>query len=251
MAHPQQHLQKHGLSLNIPPLFLTLHSCSSSQFTEDDIVGCLELGLGRMHRDGPIDGWEPLIRPAVRTFTGRLWQRLTGPRPLAELRLTASAQECGVDQTQDPEEGQPAEVLKNSAASNPEATENLILTGRPLPSTRTSAPIHDGMKSGGMYAALAFESDSHLRPPRAQQSTLSPSPELLPSEAVEPSVMLAKPRADSPSLAAAPDQQNLGRNGGRVDARAPGSSAGGDGEGQRRSVMANIIEPLNCFNGVH
>jgi hypothetical protein len=211
-------------------------------------VGCLELGLGRMRRDGPIDGWEPLIRPAVRTFTGRLWQRLTGPRPLAELRLTASAQECGVDQMKDPEEGQPAEVLKDSAANRIGATENLILTGRPLPSTRT--PSSSREKSGGLYAQLVFESHPQQRPPRAQLSTPPPSPEL--GDVPEPPVILAKPRAGSPSLAAAPYQKRIGHN--DVNDSVPGSSSAdapappGDGEARRRSSIANIIEPLNCFN---
>ena len=62
------------------------------QFTSDDVVGCVELGLGRLLKDGPLDGYEPVNRPPVQTVGSPLWRRLMGPPPKAELLLSAAVQ---------------------------------------------------------------------------------------------------------------------------------------------------------------
>ena len=68
-------------------MFLT---CILLQFTTDDAVGCVELGLGRLSKESPLEGWQSVTRPRTLSLSDRLWQWLTGPPPQAELRLCAT-----------------------------------------------------------------------------------------------------------------------------------------------------------------
>jgi hypothetical protein len=59
------------------------------QFSSDDIVGCVELGLGSLSSSGPLDDWQAVTTPPDQTVSGSLWRRLTGPPAIMELRLRA------------------------------------------------------------------------------------------------------------------------------------------------------------------
>jgi hypothetical protein len=192
------------------------------------------------------------VSPIVRTFGGRLWQRLTGPPPQPELRLTASAQLCGVDTVQDTEAGLPMEIQEISAKSKLGAADNLILTGR---SVRTMGLCNEGTGGFGLYHALVLDNTLLPMPRRDQQSTLASSPQRLPKEAQAHPPLLSKPRADSPgpSLAGDPVQQLPGHIGSRTQTPAPVSdtaTGSGSGETREQAVFFQSVEPLNRFHQV-
>ncbi len=64
---------------------------SIGQFTGDDVIGCVEVSLNRL-RDGPLVGWNPIVRPMMHSLgvLGQIWNILTGPQPKAELKMIVS-----------------------------------------------------------------------------------------------------------------------------------------------------------------
>ena len=188
-------------------------------------------------------GWEPLVCPIVRTFGGRLWQQLTGPPPQPALRLTASAQLCGVDLVQDTDAGLPVELAKSKLG----AADNLILTGHPVGLMGLCTEQTGGL---GLYSALVFDNTLLQMPRRDQQSTLSSSPQLLPTEALHLPPLISKPRADSPSLAVGPVQQLPEYISSHTETPAPvsGTEMGsGSGNTMEQTVLAQSVELLNHF----
>jgi hypothetical protein len=84
------------------PGLRALNSPRRAQFTSDDVVGCVELGLGRLAKDGPlIDAYEPIARPPNSAVVSRLWRGLVGPPPKAELRLSAAVQTSPLEEGDD------------------------------------------------------------------------------------------------------------------------------------------------------
>ena len=54
-------------------------------------MGCVELGLDRLRRKGPLDVWEPIARPLIPStlgLLGLLWKTASSPLPQAALKLT-------------------------------------------------------------------------------------------------------------------------------------------------------------------
>ena len=205
------------------------------QLTADDIVGCVELGLGRLSKDGALDGWQPVVRPKSLSIGERLWQLVTGPPKQAELRLRASAMPLQGDEDTGPEENLLNGVLTDKGgqalAKRPYAPEMDVRNG-----------AHE---ASGIYSALAFPTP----PPSVDAKDEGVAETALPSWI---SLMHGSPAPNDVKPGPSHTQPADAHLPGLAD-HYPKSEAAPD-SGRRpprseRSLLTQIIEPLDCLHG--
>jgi hypothetical protein len=82
----------------------------------DDVVGCVELGLDNLLRQGTVDKWEPIARqPDSLGLLGRLWRSMAGPPQQAALKLTATMEGSNLGGSCFKDPGLPGDVKGNNA----------------------------------------------------------------------------------------------------------------------------------------
>ena len=108
-----------------------------SQFSSDDVIGCVELSLERV-RSEPLSCWEIIVRPRLplrESPVTRLFRKIGGPQPTAELKVFLSSEPADrTDGIQAVAEAESAEVVKSPArlagASYVEGFDRIVQVGR-------------------------------------------------------------------------------------------------------------------------